>query len=786
MGAVLALLGMLAGGPTPVKGQAVGPDLAKVRAELANDSTPIAERATRALDTAAELDRLAQEARTVAERRARWAEAATLLEEFARTNPDADATPLVRFQSAVYLWAEGRSFADRVDTAPADEAARASASDRMDRAIALLRLAGVEPKPGDAAGTLAQNVRFRLAQALADRARLGRDGEPGRVEAEREAVGLLERSIADPKLRGFARLLRAELNNRLGHYNQAQIDVDEAEKAVPPPDPGALARARVAALIGRAQYAEARKAADAARADEATRGWLAIRVLLAQRRGATPGSDREALDAEVFGIAAGLRASPRPEAARALIEVAGAIDEPGETRPLDWWDTLAEGQLRLGNPARAGRLLAKGADLADAGPPDRVASARMKAGACLFEAEKFAEAEKQLARVADDPQAPGDLRARAGMLIALSRGRALSLKQPGAALDAYYRALEDQVRRFPDAPATGEARWLLGKVRRGEGRRDEAVALWSAVPRDHARWLDAQLAATDLLRAAVEEERISRDQRAIARKLEEARDLLARAERAATAGNEAVEIALRVALLELIPGVGKPGVALDACERILKGGARPDQHEQARLVRVVALARDGQLIEAERSARDEVRAASPASLLAPLRLLDRIASEADGDLNRRRLGLVYKVLAGRLTQGLGSIPERSRDEARLRVARSLVFAGDPMAARREIAAWGGPSEGFDDGQLRDLADMYFRLEAYPLAADAERLRTSKLPAGSPAWFDARYNLSLAHFRSGKAKEARQIIDATAILHPELGGGELRDKFTKLRQRLAQE
>ena len=147
---------------------------------------------------------------------------------------------------------------------------------------------------------------------------------------------------------------------------------------------------------------------------------------------------------------------------------------------------------------------------------------------------------------------------------------------------------------------------------------------------------------------------------------------------------------------------------------------------------------------------------------------------------------MYRVLAGRVAQNLGSIPERSRDEARLRVARSLMFAGDPMAARREISAWGGPSEAFDDGLLRDLADTYFRLESYPLAADAERLRASKLAPGSPAWFEARYNLALASFRDGKAKDARQIIDATAILHPELGGGVLRDKFTKLRQRLAQE
>ena len=55
--------------------------------------------------------------------------------------------------------------------------------------------------------------------------------------------------------------------------------------------------------------------------------------------------------------------------------------------------------------------------------------------------------------------------------------------------------------------------------------------------------------------------------------------------------------------------------------------------------------------------------------------------------------------------------------------------------------------------------------------------------GSLAWLDARYGLALALYRSGKADEARLIIDATAILHPELGGGDLSEKFERLRQRL---
>jgi len=58
-----------------------------------------------------------------------------------------------------------------------------------------------------------------------------------------------------------------------------------------------------------------------------------------------------------------------------------------------------------------------------------------------------------------------------------------------------------------------------------------------------------------------------------------------------------------------------------------------------------------------------------------------------------------------------------------------------------------------------------------------------LQTGSASWFEARYGLALAYFHAGHLKEAAQLIDATAILHPDLGGGTVQKKFIKLRQRL---
>ena len=125
-----------------------------------------------------------------------------------------------------------------------------------------------------------------------------------------------------------------------------------------------------------------------------------------------------------------------------------------------------------------------------------------------------------------------------------------------------------------------------------------------------------------------------------------------------------------------------------------------------------------------------------------------------------------------------------RSELAIRETRALLFTGADREARRSLSAWGDLDRFTQsDRILRDLGDTYNRLEIYSHAVDVERLRMKNNPPGSLAWFDARYGLALAYFHTGKLKQAAQLIDSTAILHPELGGGILHDKFIRLRQRL---
>ena len=742
----------------------------------------LGDRSRRALDAANALDEQAQRAPSVAEGRARWLEASQLLDAFvARTEPNPLAGSL-RFQAGVYLWARARAWLDQVDLLGPTEPDRVEVARGLDEAVDRLRqVVGPAVKATDPFG---QNARFRLAQALADRARLEEEASPARVALEKEAQGLLDRSLNAPRLRSFARLLHAELSNRLGEFGPAQVEVEEAEKFKPPPPLIALTEAKINALAGRGEFGDASGVADRAAVPAELKALWKLRIALARRRLSAIGRDRDATEAEIFRAAGALGDQAKPEAARGLMELARAVDAPSAAAPVESWELLATGRLLLREPERAARLVARAADLAGATPADRAAALRFKLGACWFQAGHYANAEAALTRVIDDPHADRPLRARAGMLRTLARGRALADSHPGATRAAYIQALEAQVRDFGDDPATGEARWLLGKIRLAGGRRDEAIDLWSRVRHGQPRWLEAQAAAAAAAIQAIEAQWTNRDLAAIRPRVEAARRQIREAADQAQGGVEAVDLGFAMGRLESIPGAGQPAAAVAIFERILRGPASEEQHRQARLGRLIALAEQNRFIEAESAAKVEARGNDFAGILATARTLDEWAAVTDNDLIRKRTGALIRLLIDPWVDPPDRAPADDRDEVRLRQVRAFLFGGELAAAKRAIARWGGPTGPVrEEGLLRDLADTYFRLEAYSLAVDAERLRIKMLVAGTPAWFDARYLLALALYRSNQGKEARQVIDATSILHPDLGGGEVRSKFDRLSQKL---
>jgi hypothetical protein len=255
----------------------------------------------------------------------------------------------------------------------------------------------------------------------------------------------------------------------------------------------------------------------------------------------------------------------------------------------------------------------------------------------------------------------------------------------------------------------------------------------------------------------------------------------------ATSDPDTAALLLARARLELTPSIGKAESARDRCERVLQLALAPALHYQARLVRIVALVELSRYVAAEREAQSHYASWRVPSqwetLFDAIRLLDQRAASADTDLKQRRYGLVLRLLVLPLLNADDKLTPDERCELGMRWTRALLFAGDDRDARHSVSAWRGIPQPSSDRILRDLGDTYSRLEFYTLDIDVERLRMKNNPAGSVLWLDARYALAVAYFRAGKLREAAHLIDSTEILHPDLGGGVMREKFIHLRRRL---
>lgn len=771
--------------PAPVSEAELARHLATVRAQLANPALDLGRRETLAQDMAATLDRAAQSSPDAEARRTRWGEAIDLLDQFTRANPEAGLERALRLQAAVYRMEQARTWIQASAFEPTNPGHRERAMALLDDAIQRLRAISAF---GDRT-TLGENQRFRLSQALANRAELEPEGSDGRRRRENEAMDLLEKPPAELGLTGYWHLLKADLLLRMEKPAESRRELDAAVQTKPPPPEDEVLEVRIPLLMGGKQFADAMQTVESSHLEVAAKALWRIRVRLAQLARMPDGDERRRVHEELFREIRGLRGSRAPEARLALLELARAGVEPVDADPPEAWDALADAYQAAGELAKAADAEARAADgAAAAGRAVEAAGYRLRAGAFSFQAGRFAEADAALSRVVDDPKA-GAIRPRAGMLRALARGRALAANQPGTSAAAYAEALERQVRDFPDDPATQEARWLLGGLLKGStSGLARARSLWAAIPPGSPRWLAARLAIADMDRDDLDLQLINPDRRRLAQSFAAADRFLGESLRQSRSEEDTAQLLLARARLNLVPTAGSPEAARSLCERIARLPTTPAVQYRARLLRTIATAELGRYLEAEREAQTHAEWDMPserAALFDAVRLLDQGASIATTDLRQRRFGLVLRLLLESVLTLDQKFSTEEISELRMRMTRALLFVGQDQEARRSLLGWKGAPPTTSDRMLRDLGDTYSRLEAYSLDIDVQRLRLKNDAVGSMPWFDARYALALSYYHTGRYKEAAQLIDGTAILHPELGGGELHEKFIRLRQRLGE-
>lgn len=759
--------------------------LATLKAQVEDTSLAMYQREALVQEMAGTIDRWARSAVSSDQRQERWGRAVRLLDEFNSQHPGHPRTREFQLQSAVYRWAQGQGWREASDLNPGESRGQREAAAALDDAIVRLRAISAE----GVEKALENNVRFRLARALADRAGLEPLDSPYRRSREADALALLQEPMTEAGLRGFSSLLKAGLLLRSNRLGEAATELDAASRADPPPPEREILDVRIPILIGQKKYKAAETAISASHLEPPGKDLELLQLRLAELTKLAPGNERFAVEQDLFRLVKTLRQGKTVEARQGLLALAQSGIDPDPRNQAEIWDVLAEAHEVQGDSVKAGALELRAARRAEEqGQTEAAAGFRLRGGGYLFQAGKYSEADALLSRVADDPRA-GAFRSKAGMLRAIARGRALAGNVPGVTASTYAEALQKQIVDFPADPATNEARWLLGTLLRATGEPGKAEPLWTAIAQGSARWLDARLAIAEIRRAAVESELIGGDRRLIVLAYQRADSFLTESTQQARNEREQVELLLAQARLNLVPTAGKASRALSILDRLGGMGLTPQERYRARLARMIALVQIGPpYLDAEREAQTHTTWADPSvrsAFFDAIRLIDQCATFAGVDLHQRRLGLVLRLLVQPAVQDPDdekwTADERS--EIKMRLTRAYLFLGDERNARISLQGWAGLSRSAPDDLLRDLADTYNRLEVYELAVEVQRLRLRTLQTGSPSWFEARYGLALAYFHAGHLKQAAHLIDATAILHPELGGGAVQKKFIKLRQRL---
>jgi tetratricopeptide (TPR) repeat protein len=779
----LAILAVLA--RAPAVDDETAQYIASMKERLADDSIDVDSRESLVLEAAATLDRAARAEPSLVGKLARWDAAIELLDDFDRKIEDHPRRREFGLQAAVYRWAQARAWNDQRAVRPAEVPTPQREAAALDDSIARLRRI-----VGGEAGALSDNVRFRLAWSLTDRAALDPAGSPMARHRRDEALGFLKDPPTEAALAGFHALLKAELLRESGEIQEAAAQVAAAARAQPPPPEAEILDVLLPILIDRRAFAEARKAIDAMALPAPAKALQHARVDLGEWKAAAPGpagsTARRAMEDDLLKRIGELKAARAPETRIVLSELAASKPAPDPDASRDFWDALAEGHEIRGDPAAAAAASENAAARAERdGRHAEAAESRLRAAGFLFQAGRYTEAGAPLEKILADPQA-GPSRPRASLLLALARGREAA-GAVDARADRYEQALSRHLKDFPDDPTSIEARWMLGSLEQARGRREQALELWKAVPPESPRWIQARVAACETMRRALESRVAAEEREGLEADFQAARTFIDETIEMARGrpDSDRAELLIAQARLNLTPIVGRPPLAREESERCLAMSLTPSLRYRARLVRMVATAADGRYLEAEREAQQHPGWAAPderAALVDAVRQLDLSAASAETDLPQRRFAQVARTLITPLLQST-DLPDDLRNELTFRLARAQLFQGDSRGARATLQDWAPSTERADDRYLRDLADAYSRLDANSLAIDVQRLRIQRLKPGSRPWLDARYGLALAYYRMGRNKDAAQLVEATSILHPELGGGRLREKFIRLRQRL---
>lgn len=213
--------------------------------------------------------------------------------------------------------------------------------------------------------------------------------------------------------------------------------------------------------------------------------------------------------------------------------------------------------------------------------------------------------------------------------------------------------------------------------------------------------------------------------------------------------------------------------------------ATASRQPKAQALLVAALVGDGRLDQA-RQHLEALVGLTPASAQSLLAALGRAFERAPGSEERQRQLAALKLLVfDKLGRPIEGASPAERRELELLEAQSLSEAGhaDEAAARFKSLREAYPR---DAGMLEAQAASLSRAPeaaAIPAALAAWRELERHVEPGTPRWLRAKLQLARLHLRAGDRAQAAKIVEVTTLLHPELGGPELKAQFEALQREI---
>ena len=737
-----------------------------------------------------------------------WQDALSQLETFIKSTPQYPELVMLRVQAALVQLAQGellRQEAEIVaDNGPRLDHARKLLSDASTRLDSIVREIETQLRERNlkrdapagsldalALGHLRKNVALQQSRAMRNLAQTFAVGSADAIASLQRAVEVLQPLLGlDPSdpLGLTARVDEITCLRLLGDRTSAAGRLAGLDELKPPPSITLRARAEtVRLLLDVRQLAEAVKLAESAPpagAESAEWDYAVLETSVAAWRAAHEAKQEQDAQRWQQTAIAQVRTIDRKHGpywsrrAETLLAASLAVN-PG-SGDLDVLQRSAESLYRSGQLDKALATYDQLATLAtDAKQVQRAFDASFTAAAIEQSRNRFVEAAARF-------------RQTALKTVQLDKAREAHLAAIWATAKAYPSPTADQSRLYSELLAEHLKHWSSGatadQVRLWFGQMEEARRQWrAAVDAYRAIAQDGPLFETAIRAIARGYLTWLQDERGKGNATDElAAEAAGYFEQVITRGQgrwperwSPIDrlAAVTAAQIWLHHARGRADRAAQILSAALNDPAEASEAwlREARLLAIAAEASLGKVDTALGRAQ-QIGGADIGQLVGLLEMLDREAGRAAPEVRKALGQLTLELVERRDREAKPTADQQRRID--LYLGKSLAAVGrreEALAALKQLAA-AATTDGNVQAAYASLLSEGTSTADQQAALEKWREVERRSKAGTARWFQAKLGLATGHLQLGNRDRARQIIELTKLLHPDLGGEPFQSQF----------